>query len=101
MAAVATAKLDDGYVLRPSEDPVQVGRGEAEQVRAFNRRLAKECDYDSIQEAVNDSGNNDRVVIMPGVYTEPESRAQPTNDPACEDLKETNDKGQTGAVSYP
>jgi Right handed beta helix region len=92
--------LDEGYVIRPSEGPVAVGRGDAEPIRAFNRRLARECDYDSIQDAVNDSGNNDRVVIMPGVYTEPESRAQPTDDPACEDLKETNDKGQTGAVSY-
>jgi hypothetical protein len=92
--------LDEGYVIRPSEGSVEVGRGEAERVRAFNLLLARECDYDSIQAAVNDSGNNDRVVIMPGVYTEPESRAQPTNDPACADLVETNDKGQTGAVSY-
>lgn len=90
----------EGYVIRPSEGAVQVGKGEAERILAFNLRLAQECDYDSIQDAVNDSGNNDRVVIMPGVYTEPDSRAQPTNDPACADLVETNDKGQTGAVSY-
>jgi Right handed beta helix region len=95
-----TRVRQEGYVVRPSEGPVRVGGGEAERILAFNLRLARQCDYDSIQDAVNDSGNNDRVVIMPGVYTEPESRAQPTNDPACEDLKETNDKGQTGAVSY-
>jgi hypothetical protein len=91
---------DEGYVVRPSEGPVQVGKGEAERILAFNLRLARLCAYESIQEAVDASGNNDRVVIMPGVYTEPDSRAQPTNDPACADLVETNDKGQTGAVSY-
>ena len=37
---------------------------------------------------------------MPGLYTEPKSRAKPTNDPACANLKITNDKSQTGAVSY-
>ena len=29
------------------------------------------------------SGNNDRVVVMPGRYTEPTSRKQPLNDPRC------------------
>ena len=37
---------------------------------------------------------------MPGLYTEPKSRAKPTNDPACDQYKITNDKNQTGAVSY-
>src|SRR5262249_42792480 len=33
-------------------------------------------------------------------YTEPTSRAQPTNDPKCAPLKITNDKSNPGAVSY-
>ena len=37
---------------------------------------------------------------MPGLYTEPKSRAKPTNDPACDQYKITNDKNQAGAVSY-
>ena len=37
---------------------------------------------------------------MPGLYTEPKSRAKPTNDPACDQYKITNDKDQAGAVSY-
>ena len=41
------------------------------------------CDYHAVQAAVDDSGNNDRVVIMPGRYTEPKSRKSPVNDPAC------------------
>ena len=37
---------------------------------------------------------------MPGLYKEPKSRAKPTNDPACDQYKITNDKNQAGAVSY-
>ena len=37
---------------------------------------------------------------MPGLYTEPKSRSKPTNDPACNQYKITNDKNQAGAVSY-
>ncbi|MGH3368680.1 MAG: right-handed parallel beta-helix repeat-containing protein, partial [Nocardioidaceae bacterium] len=40
------------------------------------------------------------VVVMPGVYTEPTSRAAPTNDPSCDQYEVANDEGQTGAVSY-
>jgi hypothetical protein len=49
---------------------------------------------------VNASRNNDRVVIMPGIYTEPKSRKAPTNDSKCDGLEETNDLGRTGALSY-
>ena len=46
-------------------------------------------------------GNNDRVVVMPGIYTEPTARAQPTNDPACDKYEITNDEsGDPGALSY-
>jgi Right handed beta helix region len=89
-----------GYVLRPSQPPIQVGKKKAKRLSKFNRKLLMKCRYDSIQDAVTDSGNNDRVVVMPGTYTEPESRAKLTNDPACAGLKETNDRGNTGAVSY-
>jgi hypothetical protein len=36
-----------------------------------------------VQRAVNASGNNGRVVIMPGRYTESASRQAPANDPRC------------------
>ena len=42
----------------------------------INRQLKEECGYRSVQQAVLESGNNDRVVIMPGVYTERRSRRQ-------------------------
>jgi hypothetical protein len=98
-ASLADA-VSNGYELRPSEPPVPVSQQEADELRDFNARLLAECRYDSIQAAINDSGNNDRVVVMPGVYTEPESRAAPTDDPTCDGLEEENDRGQTGANSY-
>jgi hypothetical protein len=118
--SIAQARTN-GVVIRPSEGPVfervngdTVGPGAAwnaylDALRAFNLELLAQCNYNSIQRAVNDSGNNDRVVVMPGVYTEPESRAVPDyksqnapewqNNP-CKDLVERNDTGSTGALSY-
>ncbi|MGH2923695.1 MAG: hypothetical protein ACRDKH_06685, partial [Solirubrobacterales bacterium] len=102
-AALAEA-VTAGYLLRPSEPRVKISGAEAEALYDFNAQLLGQCAYDEIQPAVNDSGNNDRVVVMPGVYTEPTARAVPTDPPAaenpCEDLKEVNDRGQTGANSY-
>jgi hypothetical protein len=98
-ASIAAAR-DHGYSLRPSQPNETLTQSQADDIRSMNVQLLEQCQYTSIQAAVNDSGNNDRVEVMPGVYTEPASRAAPTNDPACASLKETNDKGSTGAVSY-
>jgi hypothetical protein len=98
--ALAAAQTS-GYKLRPSEPAIVIGKAEADQLWDINARLLAQCDYSEIQQAVFDSGNNDRVVVMPGIYTEPTSRAQPTNDPACDGLEEQNDRpGGTGALSY-
>jgi hypothetical protein len=91
---------NSGYKLRESQPAIKISKKRAKKIRGFNIKLLRRCQYDSIQDAVTDSHNNDRVEIMPGLYTEPGSRAKPTNDPACADLKITNDKSQTGAVSY-
>jgi hypothetical protein len=90
----------NGYQLRPSQPAIKVTKKQAKKLRKFNVKLLRRCQYASIQAAVTASHNNDRVEVMPGLYTEPASRAAPTNDPACAGLKETNDKGETGAVSY-
>jgi hypothetical protein len=89
-----------GYVLRPTQPRVLITRKEGKALLRTNLRLFERCVFSSIQPAVTQSGNNDRVVIMPGMYTEPESRAAPTNDPACAQYKIKNDRGNTGAVSY-
>lgn len=73
-----------GFKLRPSQPTIRLSGFEAAKLRLINTVLAHRCTYDSVQEAVFDAGNNDRIVIMPGVYTEPASRAKPTNDPTCD-----------------
>jgi hypothetical protein len=98
-AALAVAHTK-GYKLRPSQPVIKVSKTAAQKLHNFNVKLFQRCNYSSIQAAVTDSHNNDRVVVMPGVYTEPNSRAAPTHDPACAGLEEQNDKGETGAVSY-
>src|SRR5947207_1765921 len=97
--AIANAKKV-GYVLRPTQPRVKLTSEEGSALTNLNRTLFKLCKFKSIQEAVTQSGNNDRVVIMPGLYTEPKSREAPTHDPACAQYEIENDRGETGAVSY-
>jgi hypothetical protein len=88
-----------GYTIRPSQPKLRISKRKAKQYRKINRALAKRCKFHAIQLAVNASHNNDRVVVMPGVYTEPASRAAPTQDPKCAKYKEDGDHGGAG-VSY-
>ncbi|HSJ18934.1 MAG TPA: right-handed parallel beta-helix repeat-containing protein [Solirubrobacterales bacterium] len=99
LAKQAIRKGRKGFTVRPSEDKRRLKKRKARKLKKLNKKFANKCDYDSIQDAVNDSGNNDRIVIMPGFYTEPESLAKPEDDPACADLLEDSDHG-SGAVSY-
>jgi hypothetical protein len=94
-----TAARTDGYRLRPSQDKTFLSRKRAKALRRMNRNLAEDCDYHLIQQAIFDSQNNDRVVIMPGRYREKRSRRQPTNDPACAHLTQDNGSGAQ-APSY-
>lgn len=97
----------EGYEVRPSQPRINVSHADALGLLNLNTELLKRCQFDSIQAAVTASGNNDRVVVMPGIYTEPESRAAPTNDPSCDQYEEVNDRPgggaggfQTGANTY-
>jgi hypothetical protein len=93
-------KARKGYKIQPSQPAIKLTKKKGKKLRNFNIKLLRQCKYKSIQDAVNAARNNDRVEIMPGLYTEPKSRAKPTNDPACNQYKITNDKNQAGAVSY-
>ena len=72
-----------GYRLRPSQPKIRLSKRQARRLLAINEVLAARCGYSSVQKAVLAAGNNDRVVIMPGRYTEPASRRAPENDPKC------------------
>lgn len=82
-----------GFRLRPSQDKTFYKRSDARRRIRINRGLARQCKYDTIQQAVFDSGNNDRVVVMPGRYREGPSRHQPVNDPRCADFVQDNGSG--------
>lgn len=90
-----------GYYVRPTDDR-SLGMRAANRLWAVNRALFARCQYHQIQPAVSASHNNDTVVIMPGLYTEPGSRAKPTFDPRCKQYEITDDNGGniSGAVTY-
>jgi hypothetical protein len=89
----------NGFDVRP-HDHRSLKKKKAKRLKKINRKLKRKCKFNEIQPAVDASGNNDRVVVMPGVYTEPTARSKPTDDPACDKYEITNDKNQAGAVSY-
>jgi len=99
-ASIAAAEAH-GYNIRPT-DHRSFSVAQGNQLMAINTQLFARCTFHEIQPAVTASHNNDRVVIMPGVYTEPTSRSMPTDDPACEQYKIKDNTGGdiSGAVSY-
>jgi hypothetical protein len=72
-----------GFRLRPSLPRKKISDAAAKALIKANRHFAEECEFNSVQDAINASGNNDRVIVMPGIYREPKSRQAPTNDPRC------------------
>jgi hypothetical protein len=74
---------DRGFRLRPSLPKRKLSDGQADRLLEINGELIKMCEYRLVQRAIDDSGNNDRVVIMPGRYKEGASRRAPVNDPKC------------------
>src|SRR3954469_12972836 len=69
------AARKQGWHDRPTQPLRKMSLSQARSITRFNRQLLKPCYYHSIQQAVDASHNNDRIVVMPGVYTEPQSRA--------------------------
>src|SRR3954454_7870523 len=63
-----------GYALRPTMKRHVMRARRAHRLRSLNKRFAKRCGYHSIQKAVFDAGNDDFIVVMPGIYSEPHSR---------------------------
>ena len=82
-----------GWHLRPSLPVKKLSTKRMKKLLRINKALAKQCEYHAVQPAVTDSGNNDRVVIMPGTYREPKSRQAPLNDPRCADMTQADSSG--------
>jgi len=97
--SIETAR-EDGYRLRPSQPERKLSAREAKRLLRQNRRLKSKCRFGSVQDAVSASGNNDRIVIMPGRYTEPKSRAAKTNDPKCNPSLLQDDQSGRPTPSY-
>jgi len=87
-----------GYRLRPTLHGHKLNPNRADHLRRLNARFARLCAYHSIQKAVFDAHNNDFIVVMPGVYSEPRSRKQPTVDPKCQKYLTDTDFGGGGPV---
>jgi hypothetical protein len=88
-----------GFRYRPTGGLNKLSKKQARRWLALNKRLFKRCRFREIQPAVTASRNNDRVVVMPGVYTEPTARKVEDFPPECEQYRTTSEKG-SGAVSY-
>lgn len=97
-AAIAKARAN-GYDVRPT-DHRTLSAAAAANLLNLNQQLFARCAYHEIQPAITASHNNDRVVVMPGLYTEPTAASQPTFDPACEQYKTHSDAGDPGALSH-
>jgi Right handed beta helix region len=91
----------NGYRIRPSQPKLRLTPKQARRLLRYNRALARRCKFAEIQPAVFASSNNDRVVIMPGRYTEATSRRQPLNDPRCRNLTQRDSSGaETPSYRY-
>ncbi len=96
--SIAKARKN-GYNIRPT-DHRTLSAKQAAALLKTNKALFKQCEYRQIQPAVTASGNNDRVVVMPGLYLEPTSRSKKTFDPACAKYHTFSDGGDPGAMSH-
>lgn len=96
--AITKARAN-GYDIRPT-DHRTFSATQAAQLLQTNQALFNRCKYNEIQTAVTAAGNNDRVVVMPGLYTEPTARSKPTSDPSCAQYKIPADGGDPGALSH-
>src|SRR3954452_4155770 len=88
-----------GVNYRPTETR-SFSAKQGKRLLALNKKLFKRCKFHEVQLAVNKSHNNDRVVIMPGVYSEPTSRKIPAFPKECDKYRTDNSDHGAGAVSY-
>jgi Right handed beta helix region len=88
-----------GYFIRPT-DHRSLSKQRAGQLRRVNAKLMKRCGFGEIEPAAHAARNNDRIVIMPGLYTEPSARSKPTHNKRCSKYLTNTEFGDPGALSY-
>ena len=93
--AVVVCKADSGQRIRAL--PRKTRRERA--VRRRNVILRRHCRFRHIQQAVNAARNGTRILVLPGVYKEEPSRAEPNPDPKCNGMYDTSEEHGT-APSY-
>lgn len=98
LSAIKTSR-SKGFRLRPNDKLRKLSRRQVRDMTRINRKLYKRCKFQEIQPAATAARNNDRIVIMPGLYTEPTARKVPDLPDECEKYRTTSEKGK-GAVSY-
>ena len=90
-----------GFRVRASAQIQYLSKKKGKRLIKLNKRFAERCRFNSIQDAIDRAGNNDRVVIMPGRYPEQEARRQPVNDPRCAGLTQVDTSGrETPSFAY-
>jgi hypothetical protein len=99
LKAQIKAARKHGVNYRPTETR-RFSAKKAKRLLALNKKLFKRCKFRQVQSAVTKSHNNDRVVIMPGVYSEPKSRRVPAFPKQCDKYRTDNSDHGAGAVSY-
>lgn len=69
MAVLGRARATTGYCNRPTTPLAKLTQAQAKRWLDYNRRFFSVGGYREVQPAVTASTNNDRIVVMPGVYT--------------------------------
>jgi hypothetical protein len=69
-------------------------------MRDENLALLERCGHQSIQSAVDAADNGDRILILPGVYREPESRAHPYPEDRCKDMFVGREGAEPGSAAF-
>ena len=93
--AIVVCKADSGQRIRAL--PRKTRRERA--VRRRNLAYRRHCRFRHIQQAVNAARNGTRILVLPGVYKEEPSRAEPNPDPKCNGMYDTSEEHGT-APSY-
>ena len=69
-------------------------------MRSENLRLLDSCGYQSIQRAVDAASSGDRILLLPGVYREPESRAHAYPEERCRDMFVGREGAEPGSAAF-